>query len=967
MHPDPFATLTEIRRRSTEAVLGQSGLNHAGLAAEIRMRFNSADPDEGGLLAEPVIEAAPRYVEADLSMEDLAHEGLLSPKLVDALDGAGETLLLDGRERYRFGRDWRPYHHQLEAWRALLAPEPRSVLVSSGTGSGKTECFLIPLFESLLRSGAQAEESGVRAVVLYPLNALIASQRERLSDWTRPFNGRVRFGLYNGLTPRRVEDRERRLTPEQAVDRETLRSDPPAILVTNVTMLEYMLLRREDAPILQRSQGKLQYVVLDEAHSYVGAQAAEIALLLRRVCLAFGVEPEHVRFVATSATIGGPDAEADLRRFLADVSGASPEQCLVVTGKSRWAPLPKAQEGPPLSAHVLDSLDEGEAGRVLAGHDGVRALLERLRLEPAPWSALIDTARRVGSDPTALAMTLSRAKLDGEPLSPLRVHGFHRAVGGMWTCLNPGCSGSRPSGWTLGALAWDDEAGCRYCGSQTFQILHCHECGEPWIETVETASGALQRPVQRPPGEDFGEEVEDIEPEDIDDPSAAGETGGAAYERLLAVRPLISKSVAPLRPVFVDPVRAHVHHGPGEGVHRLLGVDNTGACASCGKSPTSGAKVIRPIRFGAPFLLPNATPVLLEGVSPLHRHDQGVTPPMGGRQLLSFTDSRQGTARIAAKLQIGSERNAVRSVIYHAVQQAASITPDTTAITAEIDLLSAAMERLPPEMKGGLQPIVDGKIADRAKLVAGGMDGIAWPELRDRLASRSDLDTWLRPLWRGRENRYESATDFANFLMLREFMRRPRRANTLETLGLARLRFADIDGIADGRTPAAFTSLGGAPSDWRDFLMLLATISFRANSAVDANRDDQHWIQPKLLLKWIVKGANEEASSIRIRFPWAPLGRTPWPRPSRPVRLLAQAFGLNLDDPEARAAISDVLDAAWLQLSPVLTREGASARIDLRKAHVAPVDRAWFCPVTRRVLDVTFCGLSPYGADPSQG
>ena len=867
MHPDPFATLTEIRRRSTEAVLGQSGLNHAGLAAEIRARFNSVDPDEGGLLAEPVIEAAPRYVEAGLSMEDLAHEGLLSPRLVEALDGAGETLLLDGRERYRFGRDWRPYHHQLEAWRALLAPEPRSVLVSSGTGSGKTECFLIPLLESLLRGGAQAEEPGVRAVVLYPLNALIASQRERLSDWTQPFHGRVRFGLYNGLTPRRVEDRERRLTPEQAVDRETLRSDPPAILVTNVTMLEYMLLRREDAPILQRSQGKLQYVVLDEAHSYVGAQAAEIALLLRRVCLAFGVEPKQVRFVATSATIGGPDAEADLRRFLADVSGASPEQCLVVTGKSRWAPLPKPAKGPPLSAEILNALDEGEAGRVLAGHNGVRALLERLRSEPAPWSALVNAARLAGSDPIVLAMTLSRAKLDGEPLSPLRVHGFHRAVGGLWSCLNPECSGPRPPGWPFGALAWDDEAGCRYCGSQTFQILHCHECGEPWVETLETASGALQRPVQRPPGEDFGEEVEDVEPEDVDDPSAPGDTGGAAFERLLAVRPLVSKSGHPLRPVFVDPVRSRVHHGPGDGVHRLLGVDNTGACASCGKSSTSGGRVIRPIRFGAPFLLPNATPVLLEGVSPLVRHDQGVTPPMGGRQLLSFTDSRQGTARIAAKLQTGSERNAVRAVIYHAIQQAASIAPSTTTLDMEIEQLSAAMDRLPSEMRGGLQPILDGKITDRVKLIASGVSGVAWPELRDRLAARSDLDTWLRPLWRGRDNRYESATDFANFLMLREFMRRPRRANTLETIGLARLRFADIDNIADGRTPTAFTSLGGAPSDWRDFLTLLATISFRANSAVDANRDDQHWIQPKLLLKWIIKGADEEASSTRIRFP----------------------------------------------------------------------------------------------------
>ena len=99
------------------------------------------------------------------------------------------------------------------------------------------------------------------------------------------------------------------------LDRESLRESPPPILVTNATMLEYLLVRTEDAPIIQASQGKLKWIILDEAHSYIGSKAAELALLLRRVMLAFDVQSEDVHFVATSATLGGQDSEKQLRRF----------------------------------------------------------------------------------------------------------------------------------------------------------------------------------------------------------------------------------------------------------------------------------------------------------------------------------------------------------------------------------------------------------------------------------------------------------------------------------------------------------------------------------------------------------------------------------------------------------------------------------------------------------------------------
>ena len=118
--------------------------------------------------------------------------------------------------------------------------------------------------------------TGVRALFLYPLNALIKSQKDRLVAWSEPFNGKVRFCLYNGDTP----DQGKSEWLSEVADRRTLRSNPPPILVTNATMLEYMLVRNEDRPILNQSQGQLRWIVIDEAHTYLGSQAAELTLLL---------------------------------------------------------------------------------------------------------------------------------------------------------------------------------------------------------------------------------------------------------------------------------------------------------------------------------------------------------------------------------------------------------------------------------------------------------------------------------------------------------------------------------------------------------------------------------------------------------------------------------------------------------------------------------------------------------------
>ncbi|WP_140410293.1 DEAD/DEAH box helicase, partial [Escherichia coli] len=116
--------------------------------------------------------------------------------------------------------------------------------------------------------------------------------------------------------------------------------------VTNTTMLEYMLIRRKDAPIIEKSQGMLKYIVLDEAHSYIGSQAAELALLLRRVMQAFNVGPgtdKPVQIIATSATIGedSPEGNKELAKFVADLAGVTERDVKVVRG---YRQIPRVSE-----------------------------------------------------------------------------------------------------------------------------------------------------------------------------------------------------------------------------------------------------------------------------------------------------------------------------------------------------------------------------------------------------------------------------------------------------------------------------------------------------------------------------------------------------------------------------------------------------------------------------------------------
>lgn len=441
--------IEQLADRSTQSTLSTLGIKNTALRKHLVGLFSCAPGEGASFLSDPVFEAAFGWKTADSSMHELEGQ-LLSPALVRAMDKPPAAF----EREYRFGREWQPYEHQLEAWQTLLAKEPRPAVITSGTGSGKTECFLVPILNDLAREIETENRTleGVRALFLYPLNALINSQKDRLEAWTSGFDGKGRFCLYNGATPERLPASFKRSKVE-VQDRAMLRSAPPPVLLTNSTMLEYMLVRGEDAPILKKSQGSLRWIVMDEAHSYLGSQAAELSLLLRRVIHAFGVKADDVRFVATSATIGGDDYKERLRDFLAGVAGVSRDRVSVISGK-REAPLPSEGNGPDLPLEAINAIDPQDS-------------ISEHRFSALCSSTTAKTIRRIFVDNPALSLKEVQAHLGGgtshdalawldacsgaskiiddgrETFVPLRAHLFHRVTAGLWACPDVKCSAKR--------------------------------------------------------------------------------------------------------------------------------------------------------------------------------------------------------------------------------------------------------------------------------------------------------------------------------------------------------------------------------------------------------------------------------------------------------------------------------------------------------------------------------------------
>lgn len=208
---------------------------------------------------------------------------------------------------------YRPHLHQAMALDRLSGPIPLSTIVGTGTGSGKTECFLYPVLDHCAKHAA---EKGIKAIVLYPMNALATDQAKRFASAVNKdpaLKGKTRVGMYVGGEG----DESKVMTPDWVItDRETMRKNPPDVLLTNYKMLDYLLIRPEDLDLWQENHAEtLKFLVVDELHTFDGAQATDLACLIRRLKSRLNTPEAHLCCVGTSATIGSEQDGDKLRDY----------------------------------------------------------------------------------------------------------------------------------------------------------------------------------------------------------------------------------------------------------------------------------------------------------------------------------------------------------------------------------------------------------------------------------------------------------------------------------------------------------------------------------------------------------------------------------------------------------------------------------------------------------------------------
>lgn len=500
----------------------------------LRKSFENALEREGNLSKGPYLEATPIF-----------KKGITSRELFD------ELLGFTPDEGFLKATDRELYIHQEEAIRRVL--QGRNVVVATGTGSGKTEAFLYPILLSLysqFKQGLLNSKVGVRALVLYPMNALVNDQRERIGSkdektpgickmmeqYHSPFS--FTYGQYTGDTPEDENDLYRngknKIAERYAgelVLREEMRNKPPHILLTNYSMLEYLLLRPDDSPLFDNGRAEhWTYLVLDEAHQYRGSKGIEMAMLIRRLKqrLREGGKTGQFRCIATSATIaGGKDDQGKVAEFVSELFGEPFEQDDVILGESESLQNEGTIEVPTENYSILkdylgmnDSVDsrltdlankfgiqthpeERPAeviGKILTRDKRTVALRNKITSSPAPVTALsrelfaeLPSEKQIGALVDLIDLSLNSVdEVTKSPLMSARYHLFLRSLEGAMITY-------RPEKRTFLNRQSDSD------GYKAFEVALCRECGQHYF-VGKNSGGKLVEAIRDPGREDFGAE-----------------------------------------------------------------------------------------------------------------------------------------------------------------------------------------------------------------------------------------------------------------------------------------------------------------------------------------------------------------------------------------------------------------------------------------------------------------------------
>ncbi|MCQ3807348.1 MAG: DEAD/DEAH box helicase [Acidimicrobiaceae bacterium] len=672
--------------------------NQERLAREFELGIRDATLTRG-----PYLEASAPF-EHGRSVRELVREGVLSRLFLRFTE---DTFPID-----------RPLHvHQETAIRKAV--KRRNLIVSTGTGSGKTEAFLLPILNGLfgeIETGT-IRQSGVRALLLYPMNALANDQIKRLRRLLTSFP-EITFGRYVGETEdtkRSAEDAFRTRYPaepkirNELLSREELQATPPALLLTNYAMLEYLLLRPADSPFFDGHNAKSwRHLVLDEAHAYDGAQGTEIAALIRRVKdRIHGSKTGRLQCFATSATMGkGREDYPALLDFATQIFNErfewiddDPDRQDIVEATRRS--LIHGESTFRLPQNQFDSLQQnfrqGKSSSQLAEiilthapnlcareNEPPEAYLHRvLREEETVISVqeqLTGGARSIkalaadvfgdsgGSNDLVKLVDLAvaaKGHSSDTPLLPARYHFWVGSLDGGYLCQHP----EHPSG--LNRLKLERHKQCPDCRRQGRQshmveLGVCRSCGAEYAvgKIVSTGFGEQFQLLSRRDKPDYlligATNSDDLVEEDADALSARllgkEEKSELTRQWFDVEKGVLSDQRDPNRRSHQISVTTITLADKREQLHR---------CATCSSSRRDD--VVSRFRTGMDAPLSVIATALYQSLPP--STDENQIEEIGeGRKLLSFADSRQDAAFAAPSLKRTYERAVVRGLVLQAIR-----------------------------------------------------------------------------------------------------------------------------------------------------------------------------------------------------------------------------------------------------------------------------------------------------------
>lgn len=783
-------------------------------------------PKDGGLVSDLWVEGAFPAMASDSSLSDLVKAGKYNLELSNHLDNVGVVP-----------KDRLLYHHQQET--ILKAQENYEnqvkpvLVVTAGTGAGKTESFLLPILNDLYNQ-PNTTGTGVKCIILYPMNALVNDQVDRLYTWLK---GQTKVTLFHftSETPenKRQADRDnvpvweacRMRTRQQArglEDSEGNKLDfsgkSPDILITNYSMLEYMLCRPQDAAFFGNA---LRAIVLDEAHLYTGTLAAEITLLLRRVLIRCERSPQEILHIATSATIGTTNLK-ELELFAATLFTKDPNLVKIVQGKQ--SPLKLDKVSPPKEPVKLEDLivkewltdptiildkdgntsvlatnieqtnklannlsilvSEDLVKRCLVESNNCLAQLLYKTLEQSPiihtlanllWQSKRIPLRQLAQhlwqtddDEAVWATTellkmgaASRQEVGSYPLIPHRIHLLTKSADGLIVCLNSDCTGEAtlklPPFGAVSARAYDQ---CSYCQSATISINRCTNCGE-WVLA----------------GVDDGNQVHPV----------------PAIKTNLPIEYYTYKTIEGAKEVVIN--SKGQRQGAGAIGTKLYSIAN---CPSC---DMDGTEAWRAFISQSPLTLSILTETALSEL-PEYPTQNNLWFPARGRRLLVFSDNRQEAARLGPHLTRQHEVQLIRAALVECLEK--NIVDQAVIQDLNDDISRLEKDLQKPNLTEAQSRRMQQKLTDTQQeltniTVGGSLDywisqlsnSESLKEIIDsESALRHEISRWNQRSW---ELNFVEVKSKLLALMGRELVRPVRKVISLESIGLAEITFPGLE------------------------------------------------------------------------------------------------------------------------------------------------------------------------------